>query len=832
VLPGLASTWPTRGVRLLGLAWLLALQAALAQVPGLAPGAKADGGSGRPAETPTIPIADIATRADEAEAFVQQVVERSAAQSKAAALTSELALLKASVEAIGQKTPASRLQAMPIASLETLERYLGFLDRELRQWQAELQAAAQPVSDDAAAIVQRRKLWQDTRSRAGDDLPAALAQRIDDLLKQLDRAEAAMSQPLARLLALGRDGSALHSRIGQAMAAVRVQIARVDRELWQRDTADLFSALRAADTRSALQADVLLDNLRDESNFAAEFDRSLHGGQHALRVLTLLLLPLLLWLSVRARAALALDPALAPHRRVLTRPFTVWLLLALTMLLTMHFFGPSTRLKVLFLAAWLPIVRLQPESSRALLGNWVHVIGLCVLLNVLAYLFSGMELAFRLVVLANCLVMLVALLGLLLRLRARPAGDNVRLLRSLPALMALGIVAAGAALAANLVGNVTLAAMLADATLSSAYLGLFLLALGNVLRGWTGYLLRPTVVRAPRRSAGAAALPHVASRLLDLVLLLLWLYGTLAALRVLRPLRDWLSALAAFSLHFGSLSVSLGGVALFGVLVFLSFWVAKTVRGVLAEDVLPRMTLPRGVANSASTISYYLLLLLGLMVALAAAGFEVSQITLVLGALSVGIGFGLQTVVNNFVSGLILMFERPIQPGDTVELSGTVGTVRDIGMRATTFTTFEGADVVVPNGMLLSDKLINWTLSSNMRRIDVPVGVAYGSDPAQVCALLAEVVQATDGVARNPPPSVLFTGFGDSALQFSVRAWTGYDSSAFVRSALGLAMHAALTRAGIEIPYPQQDMHLRSIDAELLERLRGRRPRGDEPLPG
>ena len=127
--------------------------------------------------------------------------------------------------------------------------------------------------------------------------------------------------------------------------------------------------------------------------------------------------------------------------------------------------------------------------------------------------------------------------------------------------------------------------------------------------------------------------------------------------------------------------------------------------------------------------------MLGLMVALAAAGFEVSQLAIVVGALSVGIGFGLQNVVNNFVSGLILMFERPIQPGDVVEVTGTSGKVREIGMRATTLTTFEGADVVVPNGVLLNEKLINWTLSDMDRRIDVNVGVAYGNDPKRVLEL-------------------------------------------------------------------------------------------------
>jgi small-conductance mechanosensitive channel len=145
-------------------------------------------------------------------------------------------------------------------------------------------------------------------------------------------------------------------------------------------------------------------------------------------------------------------------------------------------------------------------------------------------------------------------------------------------------------------------------------------------------------------------------------------------------------------------------------------------------------------------------------------------------------------------------------------------------MRATTFTTFDGADVVVPNGMLLSDKLINWTLSTDTRRIDVPVGVAYGSDPAQVCALLDEVVRNADGITRHPPPVVLFTGFGASSLDFSVRGWTLYDNAMVVRSALALAIHAALKRAGIEIPFPQQDLHLRSIEPELLKQMQGKPP--------
>jgi small-conductance mechanosensitive channel len=158
------------------------------------------------------------------------------------------------------------------------------------------------------------------------------------------------------------------------------------------------------------------------------------------------------------------------------------------------------------------------------------------------------------------------------------------------------------------------------------------------------------------------------------------------------------------------------------------------------------------------------------------------------------------------------MFERPIQPGDVVEVGGTSGKVREIGMRATTLSTFEGADVVVPNGMLLNEKLINWTLSDMDRRIDVNVGVAYGTDPKRVLELLMDVTRSTPGIAIEPEPTILFVGFGASSLDFSIRAWTNnFGDWVKTRSELTVRVHDAIIAAGIEIPFPQQDVHLRTI---------------------
>ena len=163
------------------------------------------------------------------------------------------------------------------------------------------------------------------------------------------------------------------------------------------------------------------------------------------------------------------------------------------------------------------------------------------------------------------------------------------------------------------------------------------------------------------------------TRLLKFGAFAAWIVVVLNEFRIFRPIRDAVMGVLTHELRFGKISLTLGGVLLFLFSVWLAFWAAKTVRLILQDEILPKMSLPRGVGNSISSLTYYAMVMLGLVVALAAAGFEVSQLAFVVGALGVGIGFGLQNVVNNFVSGLILMFERPIQPGDVVEVGGHVG---------------------------------------------------------------------------------------------------------------------------------------------------------------
>src|SRR5262249_28664708 len=178
------------------------------------------------------------------------------------------------------------------------------------------------------------------------------------------------------------------------------------------------------------------------------------------------------------------------------------------------------------------------------------------------------------------------------------------------------------------------------------------------------------------------------------------------------------------------------------------------------------------------------------------------------GAFGVGIGFGLQSVVNNFVSGLILLFERPVHVGDVVEIGDRLsGEVKRIGIRASTVRTGQGAEIIVPNAQLITERVTNWTLSDRTRRIDLRVGVDYGSAPDRVMEALEAIARAHPGVLKSPAPAAYFVEFGDSAITFELRAWTSqFERWSRIQTELATAVYAGLKEAGMSIPFPQREV--------------------------
>jgi potassium-dependent mechanosensitive channel len=364
-----------------------------------------------------------------------------------------------------------------------------------------------------------------------------------------------------------------------------------------------------------------------------------------------------------------------------------------------------------------------------------------------------------------------------------------------------GLILFPATLLANVFGYVNLANLLGNGALRSAYVAAALYAALRIVEGLITIALeaRPLalmhVVRLhrpmlQRRICGGA----------EFLAFLFWLSLTLSFFGLLTPLVTNTEAALRASLTMGSINISLGQVLAFIATVWGSFLVSMFLRFLLEEDVYEHWHLQRGIPQAISTMIHYAVLLLGFFIALALVGVDLAKVTILAGAFTVGVGFGLQTVINNFVCGLILLFERPIKVGDVVQVDGDIGEVRRIGIRACIIRTPDGSEAIVPNGTIISNKVINWTFSDRYRVVEVPVSVVRGMDPQRVVELLKSVAANHPSVAKEPAPHAYMVSFSPGSVSFQLRAWTDrYEDWVQVRSDLSFAVDEALTRENITI---------------------------------
>jgi small-conductance mechanosensitive channel len=295
-----------------------------------------------------------------------------------------------------------------------------------------------------------------------------------------------------------------------------------------------------------------------------------------------------------------------------------------------------------------------------------------------------------------------------------------------------------------------------------------------------------------------------------------------------KDIREWSDSLL-FGFKVGEIEISIAAIIASIVVFILGYLLARIFQSWLDRRVLETAGLSGGARHSVRTAVGYFGVLIAALLAISYAGLDLSNVALVAGALSVGIGLGLQGVVNNFVSGLILLVERPIKVGDWVVVGGEEGIVKKISVRATEVETFDRATVLIPNSLFISEKVKNWTLHNYSGRVQIKVGVHYTSKPRQVHDILLEVARADPNVMTNPEPFVYFGDFAADALEFTLYAYT-YDitKSLRLRTELRMAIAEAFQREGIEIPYRQTDIHFRDEwFRNLLDRQNSQAPKAE-----
>jgi len=760
-----------------------------------------------------IPVAEIAAHAAEVTNSLRTMEAQFAPSPAVATIQKLLPKVGGHIDLLSQATTEILQEQAPLATIQTQQQIWEGMQTQTNGWLKVLTERAVQLRDALNRLGTLQETWRKSGEAAQtSQAPATTIQQINAALAAITATQALLEAERSRVLDLQGRVSQELARCGSILA----QIAQAQKEamggILLRDGLPLWSAelwTRAQTNLGSKVGSIAAGCWEDLRQYAT--NPSLGMPLHVV----LLLLFMLVFCAGRRRrerwtAAGERVPATA---EVFDHPYAAALFGVLFVATSPFSPTPQTVQDLCRIAALVPMIRL----IRAMVdpGMVPGLSGFAILfaVDIVRQTLEGVPLVGQVLLELETLAGVLMLAWSLAFGRLRPSRVPVTWVKWLPKLqIGAGFVMLTftAALIAGALGYLRMARLLPSEILAAAAMALavyaFLLVVGGVvvfaLRTWPLRLL--AMVQQHRD-----LLDQRAYRILIWLGVAGWLLRWLAYTGVLQPVLSLGEEILAMNLERGAINVSLGDVLAFFLTVWVAYLLSVFVRFTLKEELYPRIGVAPGLSYAISSLLHYLILALGVVVGMGLMGVNLAQVTIMAGAFGVGIGFGLQSVVNNFVCGLILLFERPIHVGDMVEVGDLLGEVRRIGIRASTLRTRQGADMIVPNAQLVTEKVTNWTLGDKLRRIQLPVGVNYGASPERVIKLLEAVARTTPRLLQDPPPRALFMSYGDSSINFELRAWTDeYLNWRRVRSDLAVAVYDAVIKAGISFPFPQREVRL------------------------
>jgi len=702
----------------------------------------------------------------------------------------------------------------PASVIEETENAWVRSEARLGGWLKTLSSGVASIEEELGKLGEEGALWELTRSAEGEtELPPAVLQQIDETLDAIATSRKGMRSTRDAMLTLQSKIAKEKAHVDEMVATQREEIAERRRGIVGIDSPPIWKMLSVpgVDGGPSEQLAAVWSK-----NFASVRDYLIDRQTSVWRHIMLLMGTIVGLIFLRRKAALwaQQDKSLQTTVRILDRPVAAALVMTLVAGGLIHPRAPSAWNDLLALILLVALLRILPQMLPRTLLPGAYLLAVLFFFDRVVKLAPDGNLVNRLALLLLSVTAAGACVWFLRTIDRLDTAAPVGWSRAIGLFTRLAFLAFVIGTLANIFGSVGFATLITLGVVASVFLAVLFWVAAVLLR----VVLRVVLLTGAARKFGLVRLHSdtvrgVLFRVITAAGVVAWVVFSLQEFGILDAAIAQISKVFEAEISVGDFSIVVGDILVFFFVIWLTFKLSQLLNFILDTDVLPRMNLPRGVPGAITRLTHYAIIVGGVMIAATAAGLDFSRLTLVIGALGVGIGFGLQNVVNNFVSGLILLFERPIRVGDKVQVGELSGTVKNIGMRASIVATWAGAEVIVPNANFISSEVINWTLSDDRRRMEIPAGVAYGTDPTRVIELFVGLARDHPDVLDDPEAKAIFTGFGASSLDFELRAWTRGDFIA-VASDLRVGINRALAEAGIEIPFPQQDLHLRSVGDE------------------
>lgn len=685
----------------------------------------------------------------------------------------------------------SRLLARNLrtTALDSLTVYWQALHNDLEDVDARVRVRIERRHAELASLRSMHEAWTHVLDTArAAQAPAAVIDHVESTIAAIDRTMPRVEQRRARLLVMQNAVARAYQHCADALA--RIADARTD-ALARMLTPQEPPLWRAADPAASSWSGAGF-----EADLSAKLDTvgvyvGAYRGRLVLSVLVILLLIVLLrWVSRRLAALTAGGDAAArpgAFRTPISSAILVGLLITVPLRASPPYEFQQLMLVMLLVASAFVLRPIVSPRVRAGLLAACAVFAVSLLVQLL-------EPAPRVEQVLLVLEMSAMAALLLWGARQLEAVDDEPFLRTaMRSLAFVFVVGCGLSAVAAALGYLDLADLLGVGLLLALLLAVGLLAVRVAIDDVVAVALtHGPISRLRTVKQHRAAIEHGLRSSFDLVILAVWAWIILGRFQVREPLLNGVDAVLGATLRAGGLELPLGQVLAFVAVLAAVVVGTRLVVVLLEEDVFSRMTLPRGVPYALSTLTRYALLLAGFLMALGALGLDLTRITVLVSALGLGLGFGLQQIMNNFVSGLILLFERPVQVGDSIQMDGLKGDVLRIGIRSSTVRTGQGAEVIVPNAKLIEEKVTNWTLSDRRRRCELDLSVAADDDVERVMRTIVEIAQHHPKVVATPAPEALLVRLGRNSNHYQLRFWTDGSGWARVCSDLAVELHRSL----------------------------------------
>ncbi len=763
------------------------------------------------------PLTEITQQFTESSRQISDALSKHLTREAMSGYTDQVSTIFSEVQAFLGDSSTMYLENVSSRELDVIfQRAQVYMD-QIKGLQGQFAKVAEDLENESVLLQQNKQRWQLTMEE-GNETEAVISreERIQRTIDEIDSVSMLLQNDLVFILDQQDKLSDRNSALDEVVTRVRDQMLELGETILTRDAPGFFKEL--ADLGDAELYHSHVSEFR--GSVKSDLELMKEGYLRSVVLALLMLVGLLFftfWFKENHKQQIAEEdfPLSKLHLVFINSPVASSLFIITLLVRVLVPYLPRTFYSINMTIMLIPMVILLIRFYGVAFRTWIIVLAIVVSFNLLY------ELTYYPGVLLRILLLALSFSGIWLFTwvyRKRPfagMGHIKFIYKSFRVLIVGFAVMQFLAVIANLVGafrlaefltliplQITILAIAIQLTTKTTATILYLILASN-------YLQKLNVIREEFQVIYKKCL-----WLAEFILLLLFISIALRILMVRDLVFAWGRGVLSDGIQIGAITISLGSILVFFFVIWLSIMITRIITNVLAKDVFTRVKTAKGIPGTVILLLKIALISGGFFLAAAASGMELTNLSIVLGAFSVGIGFGLQNIFNNMVSGLILAFERPINVGDVVQVGELMGTVRSIGLRSSKVLSFDGAEVIVPNGNLISNEMINWTLSDSNRRMDLRVGVAYGTDPEKVLAIMEQIAMEHKDVRKKPVPKGYFLEFGDSSLNFRLLAWVNLDNRLEVESEINVQINKKLAEAGIEIPFPQRDLHIRS-DATL-----------------